>query len=258
MAFIFYQIDTVIGEQVGNLAGRFLTGAVGILIVVIIVVFIGFVFWWIRWRRSFSIFVEIQSARSGGVVPKEIEGEIKGDEYVKYVTRALQSGNYRLIYDVAALKYDKKDKSWYYRIRDEKVSLTVPPFNVLQPSNKGNVLKIWQKSPIEYYYLLPGKINEEFMVRSDGKTYPIAEIEQYQLEGDDPAWIMDRQRRNRNWFAPDSWLMKLLQYAPAIIISIITLFLIWIVLGKLPPLIDQLRHLAEAIAQAQQGQFVQG
>lgn len=254
--FNTYQIGGAVGDTIGNLAGRILTGTVGVLIVLLVAgVILGF-FFWVRDRRKYNIMVEIQSARSEGVIPQERQG-MNDKDYLSYVSKALQAGNYKLIYDRAALKYDKKDKSWYFRILGEKVALTVPPFNVLQQSNKGNVLKIWQKSNIEYFFLLPGKINKEFMVRADGEMYPVAEVEQYQLEGDDPAWIMERQRRNRNWFVMDSILSRLLMYLPVLIMTVIFVFLIWIVLGKLPPLIESLNTLANSLNELNRGQFVE-
>ncbi len=250
------QIGGIVGDTVGDLAGRILTGTIGVVVVLIVAgVILGF-FFWVRDRRKYNILVEIQSARSEGVTPQDVV-QLSDKDYLGYVNRALQEGNFKLIYDKAALKYDKTDKSWYFRILGEKVALTVPPFKVLQQSNKGNVLKIWQKSNIEYFFLLPGKINKEFIVRADGQMYKVAEIEQYQLEGDDPAWIMERQRRNRNWFVMDSILSRLLMYLPVMIMTVIFVFLIWIVLGKLPPLIESLNALAQSMSDLNQAQFVQ-
>lgn len=254
---IFLQVGGVVGEAAGNIIGNILTGIWGVILALVIGGAILGTFWYVRWLKKFNIQVEIQSSRSGGVVPKELEDQMSGDEYVSYVEKALKTGAYRLIFDKAALMRDKKDRTLYFRIKDEKVDLSVPNFDVLQPSNKGMVLKIWQKSALEYFFLLPGKINKEFIIRSDGKKTPIAEVEQYQLEGDDISWMIDRMKRNQNWLSPEHWAMKLLQYLPSIINMVLALFIVWIVLDKIPILVTKLTELASAVTEAQRGTITQ-
>src|SRR3972149_10932659 len=96
---IFLQIAGQVGDVVGGLAGRILTGIGGILLVIVIGSVVLGAFFGVRYYRSFNIFVEIQSARSGG-----LETGIQVADYRDYIVKSIERGGNRLIYDKAKLK----------------------------------------------------------------------------------------------------------------------------------------------------------
>src|SRR3990167_7136881 len=104
----------------GSLVGG---GLIFLGVLVLIAIIIGASLY-VRYYRQFNIYVIIRSSRS----------------------TASGIGQEKILFDKGAMIYDKKDKIWYFRLFSHQVDLPVPPYEVLQPSEKGNLLELWQKS----------------------------------------------------------------------------------------------------------------
>ena len=196
-------------------------------IIIIFGIVVGVAFY-VRYIRQFNIQVMILSTRSGGISSLE---------------------NNKIIFDKGAVLHDKQNNQYYFRLYDMKVDLPVPPFDVLQMSNKGNLLKVWQKSNDEFIYLLPDKIDKEIIMRSDGKKLvptPVGSLTTKQVEGDISYWNTIRKRQNRKMFDSESMIMKLLPYIIPVLMFMLVIFMTWMVIKKF----DVLSQAATALENA--------
>lgn len=232
----------------GVMSAGFAIGAV----VLVMSVLVGTMLY-VRHVRRYNLIVEIRAERSTS--PDINDGIIRTDDQMSEIGRKIRQGNYKIIYDKGAILFDKKDKTWYFRIKGERIELPVPPFNVLTPSTKGNVLKLWQKSNEEYFYLLPDSINPT-IVRADGKEYKVAQLSTKVVEGDIAYWNIKRKEKVKKLFDPESLLAKIVAYLPQIVGGFLLILLIWIVFDKIPGLINQLTDLANALREANQGTVI--
>lgn len=200
-----------LGTLTNGLIGKLFSGAFIVFLLLIMMVIIVGAALYIRHWRQYNIFVEIKSRRSSG-------------------TNQIES--YKLIYDKGALIYDNKDKIWYFRLYDHKIDLPVPPYEVLQNSTKGNVLKLLQKSQDEFTFLLPDRIDRTKIVRIDGKEYDAAIVVEKQVEGDVAFWNQLRKEKNKQLFDPEGTLMKLLPYIIPVLMFMLVIFISWILIKK--------------------------
>jgi hypothetical protein len=185
----------------------------------------GTIYYLFFYRKKFDIMIEVKSERSQD--PK-------------------------LYFDKGGIFYDKKDKTKYLKLLATKVSLEMPPFKIMQHTNRGDFIRIWRKSEDEFLFLTPGKINREQVIRANGRLYRIAETEHRQMEAD-AYWYITRKDKVKKLLDPESLLMKLLPYIPHIVGGMFLVFIIYIVMGKLPGMIDQITELARVINSAGQG-----
>lgn len=188
--------------------------------------------WYVRYIRQFNIKVELISTRAN----------IGGQD------------QYKIIFDKAGLLYDKKDKNYYFRIKDLKADLPAPPFNVLIPTDKGNMVKIWQKTADEFVFLLPDTINKEIIVKQDGKAYPAGSLNVKQIEGDMGYWNTMRKSRDKKLFDPESTWSKLLPYIVPLLMFILVIFVSWMVLKNFEVLKDVAASLKETAQVLKGGQ----
>lgn len=221
--------------DVGGAFGGMFSGAIsGVLALAGLLLVIGAVAgtaWYVRYIRQFNIKAEIISTRAniGGI------------------------DQYKIIFDKAGLLYDKKDKNYFFRIKDMKVDLPQPPFNVLIPTDAGNMVKIWQKSAEEFVFLLPDTINHDVIIRQDGKAYPSATLNVKQVEGDVAYWNVKRKERDKNLFSPQGLLMQLLPFIVPMLMFVLVIFISWMVLKQFEVLKDVAVSLKET-AQVLKGQ----
>lgn len=214
-------------SPVGTMFSGLFSSALGGVITLIGVLLIGGalvgVGWYVKYIRQFNIKAEIISTRAniGGL------------------------RQYKIIWDKAGLIYDRRDKNYYFRIKDMKVDLPSPPFNVLIPTDSGNMIKIWQKSAEEFVFLLPDKINENIIVRQDGKEFNAGELNVKQVEGDVAYWNTKRKERDKKLFDPESTLMKLLPYLVPMLMFVLVIFVSWMVLKNFEVLKDVATSLHE-------------
>ena len=234
-----------------SLVGNVINVLIAIVgIVIVLGVGLG-VFFYTRHIKKYNIIVEIRSERSG--LPDI--GTESVEAYATKVRSMTQNNNYKIIYDKGAMLYSKDDKNWYFRIKGEKVDLPVPPFNVLTASNKGNVLKVWQRSKEEYFYLLSDKIDPT-VIRAHGGTYNVAQLSTKVVDSDISFWNVKKKEKVKKLFDPESILAKVLAYIPQIVSGFLTIMLLWIVFDKLPGLITKMTELATAINSNTGGQAI--
>jgi len=231
-------LSNTFGDTAGNIVSSIISKSMLVLLVLLIGGAILGVALYVRWRRKFNIIVEIYSERSIGSL--EDKDYTTNSEAIRDI---INQGNHKIIFDRGAIVYDKKDGYWYFRILGEKVDLPEPPFNVLQSSNKGNVLKVWQKSHDEFIFLMPDKLCKTHVIKRGGKLYPISQIEQKQVEGDIGYWNVKRKQKTKALFDTESLFMKILPFMPHIIGGMISLFIIYVLMDSMPAILNQLQQL---------------
>ena len=215
-----------VASVTAGLFGNILSGTialVGFILVAGIIIGAGF---YVRYLRQFDIKAEIISTRAniGGV------------------------DQHKIIFDKAGLIYSKQDKTWYFRIKGMKVDLPSPPFNVLIPTDKGNMVKIWQKSAEEFVFLLPDVINKNVIIRQDGKQYLTSQLVVKQVEGDVAYWNIMRKEKNKKLFDPESLMMKLLPLIVPMLMFVLVIFMTWMVLKNFDVLAGVASSLKETAA----------
>lgn len=207
-------------EAGSNLISSVTKGGVWIILVLAAVGLVGGVMYYLFiYRRSFNILCKVISERASDP---------------------------RTFFDYASIRHDKKNNVKYFKLLGLKVELPVPPFKILESTNKGDYLEIWRKSEDEFVFLAKPRIDKEKMIRADGKVYPVSFMTQRQIEGD-MYWMTRRMEDNKKLLSQDSIWMKLLGWAPQIIGGIIVMLMLWIVLSKMPPLVDALTKLAQEL-----------
>jgi len=231
-------LSDTFGSTAGDIFSSIVSKGILVFAVILLVGIILGVALYVRWRRKFNIIVEIYSERSIGSL-----NEVVYTKDAKIIRDIINQNNHKIIFDKGAMIFDKKDGCWYFRILGEKVDLPVPPFNVLQSSNKGNVLKIWQKTHEEFIFLMPDKLCKTHVIKGDGKLYPISQIEQKQVEGDISYWNVKRKEKTKKLFDTESLFMKILPFMPHIIGGVIALFIIYILMDSMPAILNQLQQL---------------
>lgn len=209
-----------------GLFGSALTGVLSLIGFLLIAGAIVGAAMYVRYLRQFDIKAEIISTRAniGGV------------------------DQYKIIFDKAGLIYSNQDKIWYFRVKGMKVDLPSPPFNVLIPTDKGNMVKIWQKSAEEFVFLLPDAIDKSIIIRQDGKYYPTANLVVKQVEGDVSYWNIMRKQKNKKLFDPDSTIMKLLPFIVPLLMFVLVIFMTWMVIKNF----DVLSGVADSLKQTAQ------
>lgn len=208
-----------VGGRIGQIV---LTGSVWLIAIIVLGGLLLGVVFYVRYRKKYDIFVKIRSERS--------------------------EDKHKVNFDNAAIISDPKTKSKYFKLKNQRVELPVPPFNVLQTSSKGDYIELWRKSEDEYVYLTPPVIDKEFYMRADGKLYPMSDLIQKQVEGDIAYWNVTRKPKNKQLFDTESWLMKLLPFIPQIIGGVIALFILYILFNSLPSVLNSLTELTKELA----------
>jgi len=209
-------ISSTIGGMFGNVFKVSTVVLVGILIFFLI---LGMVYYFFIYRRKFDIKVKILSERAN---------------------------DQRVVFDTAAILTDRKTKKKYFKLLSLGYELPVPPFNVLQSTNKGDYLELWRKSQDEFCFITSPNIDRQTVIRSDGKIYPVAQTKQRHFEAD-LEWTARRREETKDLLNPNSLLMTLLQYAPQIVSTVFLLIILWMFMDRLPPLISQLTELAKTL-----------
>lgn len=214
-----------VGATAGQLFGGVLDVSAAILLGLILFILIAAAFYYFFiYRRKFDIKARIISERASDP---------------------------RIFFDNGAIIKDGKGNK-YFKLFKTKVQLAVPPFKVLEHTNEGDYLDIWRKSEDEFAYLTKPKIDKLRVIREDGRLYKIARTEQRHLESD-LYWISKRKEDNKRLLDPESILMKLLMYAPQIMMAIILVILGFILLDKLPDVFNEVTKLIKELRALQGG-----
>lgn len=210
-------------QQVGSqLVSKVFSGLLWFGLGIIIVGVIGFLVWWfLVYRKKFSISVKVISQRAGD------------RDYI--------------IYDTAAILTDRKTKTKYFRLWKTKIDLPAPNFNVLQTTSKGDALEIYRTSEDNFSFLTPAIIDKKQIVKADGKLYSIASQKQKMVEADIAFWMAKRMDQNKRLFDTESFFMKLLPYIPQILGGILIVFTLYILLNYLPQVLAELKELAATL-----------
>ncbi len=213
-----------INDQIGNITSGLFGGTFTIVIWIIIGFFIiviggGAVWYFFNFRKKFDIIVKIISKRSG---------------------------DNRIYFDKGAILRDKKKNTDYLKLWNSKIELELPKFNVMHQTNKGDYLEILRESERGFRFLTPPKIDEKYLLKSNGKLYPIAKLKQFQIEND-LTWILERQKTNKKLINPEGILALLLQNAPHIISMAFSFFMLWIIFRFAPQMLDSLAQLVKEL-----------
>ena len=174
----------------GDLFGRVFGSILYFGLVMILIAVLGGLMWYfLHYRKKFDIMVKIRSERARDAA---------------------------IYFDWAAVIYNRQTKSKYFRLLNTKVDLPVPPFNVLQKTNKGDYLEIYRKSEDDFKFLTPGRIDKDRIIRADGRLYPVASTDQKQIEGD-IYWYISRKDKMKKRFDTDSLIVKIIPWVPQIL-----------------------------------------
>lgn len=221
-------ITGTLGSTFGGLASGLTVGVV----VLVILGIIGGLVWFINYRRKFDIQIEILSARS--------------------------DNTFSTFYDKAAILRERKTGAKYLRLWKTKVELPVPPFNIMEKTNTGDLVRVWRKTNDEFVYITRPSINKTQVLKQDGRYYQIAGEEYQQLEGDIAFWNLKRKQANRDIFSNESILSKLMLWMPQILSAVFLIIMIYILLNSLPVLIAEVTRLADSLGTIQAAQNAAG
>jgi len=227
-------------ELGGQLINKIATGTVAVVLILLLGGFIVGLMLYIRYLRQFNIGVEIWSSRSSGE---------KGGQ------------NYKILRDKGGVIYDRYDKSWRFRLRKHKVDLPVPPYEAFLIDEKGaNIVKIWQKSHEEFFYLLPSSIDPTVVVRN-GIEYKLGQIKLKVVDGDVSYWNMLRKRTNKKLFDTENTIMKLLPYIVPVLMFMLVIFMTYLITekwGTFAAAAQALKDAAESLRLASTAQVTTG
>jgi len=162
----------------------------------------------------------------------------------------------KLFSDKGAILTDSKSGGKYLRLWNTKVELPAPKFNILQVYGRTDYVELYRTSDNKFYYLTPARIEKTYLIKSDGKQYPMADQTKTMIDPEMDFWVSKRKKINKDMFAPDSPLSKLLMYLPFILSLVVSIFIIWILMSKLPGVLSQLAELVQALNQNAQGVVV--
>jgi len=123
------------------------------------------------------------------------------------------------------------------------LELPSPPFNILQRTDKGDYLELRRTSEDRIYFLLPPKISKKYLMKSDGRVYPISQQTTRMMDPDMAYWAAKRKSQNKGMFDPEKIWMKILPYIPFLMAGVIIIFILYILMTYLPDILAQLREL---------------
>jgi len=209
-----------VSEIAGNLFGGIFSGGIWVIILILIIGIIGgIMYYFLVYRRKFDILVKITSERASD--PK-------------------------VFFDTAAILYDGKDKTKYFKLLSLNVQLPAPPFKIIEHTNKGDYLELYRKSEDSFAYLTKPKIDKEWIIKTDGKAYPLARETRREIESNF-YWIAKRIQEDRRWIKPETLLWKILEWAPVLVSSAFMLIILFIFMEKLPEILSQLSDLTNGL-----------
>lgn len=221
--------------DLGGIGGQFLSsllsGAAWVLVLGVIAIAVSILmYYFLIYKRKFDIEVNMRSQRAGGKT--------------------------EIIKDKAAILTDRKNKQRYFKLWHFKIEMPVPRFEVLENSRGVDYLNLYQKGDEEFYFLKPPTINKTYIQKTDGSWIPWAEQEHKVMDAEVAYWNV--KKKKDDWFAKDKILWKLLEFAPQVIAIVSLIFILWIFLDKLPPILNSLREVAAEINQFNRAQVVEG
>jgi len=220
-------IQEVGSRLISKIFGSLIWVGVGVLVFGVI----GYLIWYfLIYKKKFDITVKVKSERA----------EDKITEF----------------FDKAAILTDRKSGGKYLRVWGLKIELPAPKFNIFQVVGGRDYLEILRTAENKFYYLTPSKVDKRYVLKSDGKYYPLADQTNMMIDANDDFWRAKRKQQNKDMFSTDSIFMKLLPYLPAIMGGMITIFVLWVLMSHLPGVLEQLSELVSKLNYQTQGAAV--
>jgi hypothetical protein len=211
-------IQEVGSRLISKIFGSLIWVGVGVLVFGVI----GYLIWYfLIYKKKFDITVKVKSERA----------EDKITEF----------------FDKAAILTDRKSGGKYLRIWGLKTELPAPKFNIFQVVGGKDYIEILRTAENKFYYLTPSKVDKRYVLKSDGKYYPLADQTNMMIDANDDFWRAKRKQQNKDMFSTDSIFMKLLPYLPAIMGGMITIFVLWVLMSHLPGILAQLGDLVSKL-----------
>jgi len=177
----------------------------------------------------------------------------KFDIVVKVTSK--RSGDNKEFFDTAGIFFDRKENKRFLRLKQTKIALELPKFEIFRKTNWGDYCEVLRTSEREFRYLTPPKIDEKFIIKADKKLYPMATMGNKQIESD-ITWVLNRERDNKKIIDPESIILKLLAYAPQIFALVMLFLILWVTFDKVPEWLDALEKFTRALNAAGQPQIV--
>jgi len=216
-----------------NLSAKILGSILWVGVAVIIIGAVTFaLYYFFVYKKKFDIEVKVQSMRS-----KDKDS---------------------IIFDKAAILNDRSTHTPYFRIWGLRRDFTVPKFNVLQRTNRGDYIEMYRKGEDEFYFLTPSKIDQERIINEDGKLIAVAGQEQTLVDPGMAFWAQKRKSQNKKLFSVEQWYMKLLPYIPHIIGGVLMIFVLYILMDHLPAILSQLTELVKEMNAMQRAEVITG
>lgn len=220
-----------VADTFDGVLGGFFSGTLGVILVILIglgAFFIagGAFYYFYSYRRKYDITAKIISVRHG---------------------------ENKIYFDKAAIINDKKNKMSFLKLQKSKLEIELPRFDIFYHTNKGDYVELLRKSERNIRFLSPPKIDREWIIKKDGKLYPVANLIHREIEND-LSWIVDREKKNKAVIDPESFLLKLLAYAPQIISAVMSFMILYMVLRYAPDLLNSMKNFAQTIQEASKKQ----
>lgn len=224
-----------IQTQIGDIFGNIFSSTINITLIIAVVVFIvllvgGMLFYFFVYKKKFDIECKIISTRAG---------------------------EDKVFFDMAAILLDKKRNVEYLKLRDLKVKLELPKFNIFYNTNRGDYCEIERYSQRGFRFLTPPFISKKYLVRKDGRIYPVANLKQYPIESD-ISWILARLKENKNIIDPESLLMKLLAYLPQIFSGALMFMMLFVIFKYMPDMFETMRDIIQDLRKQVEPEVIVG
>ena len=227
----------LLAEVGGGLVDKIFSGMLWFGVAIIIIIALGGGMWYfLLYKKKFNIKVKIFSVRAGG-------------SYVE-------------LFDKGAILTDKSTNTPYLRVWGLKRDFTVPKYDVMRKVFENNkeqdYIEIYRKGEEEFYFLLPPRIDNERVVRSDGKLYAMSDQKQIMVDPEMAFWAVKRKTLNKKMLNTENLLFKLLPYLGILMGGVILIFVLYILLDHLPGILSELRALVTEMRSYYRADIVTG
>lgn len=221
-------IPTQFGEIASSVIGKIISGSIMVVGTLLLIVILAGALFFIFYLRKFNVKVRFKTKRGTGADGKPI---------------------YKIYYDKGGILTNKRDKRSFFRILRERVDLPCPPYEAFQISSKGgNEVEIIQESDSEYYYSIPGAIeNKKFLSSNENGTTGTVNQNMRVVESDVSYWNQLRRRETRRMFDPEGLLWKIAPIALAVFMIMGVVFYTYIWLDKAPAIVEAARAVSEEL-----------
>lgn len=200
--------SSAFGSVGSAIMNKLVSGGIIVVIAMILVGIIVAIALYMRYLSQFIYDIEIKSLRSSGIRSQP---------------------DYKIIKDKGAFIRNKRDKSVWFRLKNQLVDLPPPPLEAIQLGIKGkNYVKILQKSDEEYYYLLPDNIELNKVIRN-GEEISIGKENVKVIDGDVAYWNIQRKKQDKKLFDAESLAMKLLPYIVPVLMFMLVIFMTYFI-----------------------------